>query len=407
MKTLEHLSRSGADWRRRTWAGLWATALATALLACGGGVESGGGSGAPVVGFSQGPITGFGSIVVNGIHYDETAAKVLAEDGSTRTAADLKLGMTVEIDSGEVDRVAGTAVATTVRVHSELLGPVSASDLAAGTLTVLGETVQVTASTVFDSRLTGGQVAVAVGSLVEVYALYDPVANVYAARRIEPVSAATRYKVRGPVSALDTGAKTFRIGSASFLYGTAPAGLADGQQVSVQVQTSRDAQGRWVVGALGETERQLDDGTEVELEGVISSYVSISNFQVGGQAANASGASVSPAGATLAAGVRVEVHGRVSGGVLQVTEVEVKQAEDGGGSGDDGGGLSYKAEGKITALDTTAKTFVVTTSDGVHATAFSYANYAGSNVSQLALNKKVEVKGTLAADGITINVTEI
>lgn len=388
-------------WARRAWLGLLAPALAALLLACGGGVESGGGSGAPVVGYSQGPITGFGSIVVNGIHYDESAAKVLAEDGSARTAADLKLGMTVEVDSGEVDRVAGTAVASTVRVRSELLGPVSASDLVAGRLTVLGETVQITGSTVFDARLAGGQAAVALGSLVEVYALYDPVANVYAARRIEPASAATQYKVRGPVSAL-TGS-TFRIGSATFVYSTAPAGLANGQLVSVLVQTSPDAQGRWVVGALGDTSRKLDDGTEVELEGVISSYVSISDFHIGEQAANASGAALSPAGATLAAGVRVEVHGQVSAGVLVVTEVEVKAAEDGGGNGGGGGGQAYELQGRITALDTAAATFVVR---GV-TVSYAGAAFSGGTAANLAVDAKVEVKGTLAADGVTVNASEV
>jgi hypothetical protein len=89
--------------------------------------------------------------------------------------------------------------------------------------------------------------------------------------------------------------------------------------------------------------------------------------------------------------------------VLQVTEVEVKQAEDGGGSGDDGGGQTYELQGKITALDTAAATFVLR---GV-TVSYTGATFSGGTAANLAVEVKVEVKGTLAADGITVNATEI
>jgi hypothetical protein len=128
-----------AAWRR---AGLLACAtLAAALLhACGGGVE-GQGTGS-VSSYSEGPISGFGSIIVNGVHFDESQAAISDDDGNLLSAADLKLGMTVRIDGGAIDRTLGTAVADAVRVGSDLIGPVSANDVVGGRLTMLGQTVR-------------------------------------------------------------------------------------------------------------------------------------------------------------------------------------------------------------------------------------------------------------------------
>jgi len=386
---------------RRLFA-LVALLAALALHACGGGVE---GQGTGTYGYAQGPITGFGSIVVNAVHYDESGASLLSDDGTALTSADLKLGMTVEIDSSVIDRVAGTAVASAVHVRSDLLGRVSASDLTAGTLTVLGQTVKITASTVFDDRLAGGQVAIGVGDIVEVYAIYDPVGNVYAARRIEPEASASLFKLRGQLSALDTTAKTFRVGTAQFVYATAPANLANGNIVKVQVQTTPDGSGRWVVSELAQGTRQPGDGTEVELEGVIATYTSPAALVVAGLPVDASAATVQPANATLAAGVRVELQGTMRSGVLVATKVEVKTAED-GGDGDGGGdGVEYEIESRIVSLDLAAKTFIV--KSGAQRVSYASAIFSGGTEANLAVDAKVHVKGMLSADGTEVKASKI
>ena len=89
-------ARGMALWR---WAqgGLIAAGLAMLVVACGGGVGSGG-----TGGFASGPISGFGSVIVNGVRFDDTFATVVDGDGTTRTRDDLRLGMTVDIDSGAI-----------------------------------------------------------------------------------------------------------------------------------------------------------------------------------------------------------------------------------------------------------------------------------------------------------------
>ena len=62
-----------------------------------------------------------------------------------------------------------SAKAVAFRYGSLVLGVVSAVDAAAGTLTVLGQVVDVSCSTVFDDALAAGLSAVAVGAVVEVH----------------------------------------------------------------------------------------------------------------------------------------------------------------------------------------------------------------------------------------------
>lgn len=107
--------------------GWLAAALVTAvLMACGGsgggdmaGVGTGGtGTVSSVV--SMGPISGFGSVIVAGVRYDDSHAVVTDEEGNVRGRDALKLGMVTTI-RGSADFVAGSGVAESIRYGSELV----------------------------------------------------------------------------------------------------------------------------------------------------------------------------------------------------------------------------------------------------------------------------------------------
>ena len=385
--------------RRLGWTAL--LVLAAALHACGGGVE-GQGTGS-VSSYSEGPIAGFGSIVVNGVHYDESKARITDDDGRVLSADALKLGMTVRIDGGPIDQAAGTAVADTVHVSSDLVGPVSANDLATSTLTVLDQAVRVTASTAFDDQLPAGQASVLPGDLLQVFAILDPVSGVYAAQRIEKVSGApAAYKMRGVVAGLDTSKHTLQVGGAGLVYGdgVAPGNLANGQLVRMALETARDGSGRWVVTRFDDAAARPDEDSEAEIESVIATFNSNADFTVSGLRVNASGATIEPAGATLAAGVRVEIEGTVTGGVLVASKVEVK------GSGDDGGddsGREIEIEGRITALDTNAQTFVLRG----EVVDYGDATFSGGDAGSLAVDVKVQVHGHLSGDGTSVIAEQV
>lgn len=366
------------------------------LVACGGGVsEQGTGSDLPT--YANGPISGFGSIIVGGVHYDDSAARVVNEDGQTLSSGDLRLGMVVRIDGKNLDRTALTAVADTVTTVSEIVGPVTARDDVAGTLTVLDQTVRIVPAPAVDR-------AVAVGDVVEVYGLFDASRTRYAATAIQHRSPST-YKLHGLVSNLT--ASTFRIGGATIAFSTAPAGLANGAEMNVRLEKSRDGSGRWVLKSGENAQAPVPkDGTEVESEGVVTTYTSLSNFVVNGLKIDASSARIEPAGAVLAVGTRVEAEGTMSGGLLVASKVEVKQSDDDGGGGSGGGtGTEAEIESRITSLDTATKTFIVKA--GAQKVDYATARFKGGTEATLAVDVKVHVKGTLSPDGTVVVADEI
>jgi hypothetical protein len=400
--------------RWRAALALTALAGAAALVACGGGGGGSGGgtadapapsAGTLAVSYSQGPIEGFGSVVVGGVRFDESKAAVTDEDGVAHANTELKLGMVVQLDAGVVDHTAATAVALRVRFGSETIGPLGAVDKTASTVQVLGQTVIVTPSTVFDTALAGGLTALAAlpaGSVVEVYGILDQASGKITATRIEAKAAATFYRLRGVVSALDTAAKTFKIGSELINYAglaatAVPAGLANGQLLRVQVNTVQTA-GAWVATRLGSGLRVPDATRDAHLEGAVTAFTSSTSFAVNGLAVDASAATFPDGSAGIALGARVEVTGSVSNGVLVATKVELEDKRT-------AGQRPLELHGDITALDATAKTFALrgmTVGFGSAQVAFKNGTAA-----DLAVARRVDVYGVLSSDGTRVEARRI
>lgn len=362
--------------------------FAAVVAGCGGGVGTGGtGS------FAQGTISGFGSIIVNGVHYDDSAAAVSDDDGAGRSRDDLRLGMSVQIEAGDV--VNGAATAQSIRYASEISGPVATVDAANARFTLLGQTVAVDALTVFDDRLAGGLAALAAGQRVEVYATWDATALRYRATRVEPSSANGNFRLRGVASELSATNRTVKIGSGRFTWtGNTPAGLADGAFVKVQVQSAPAGTALWTLLGAASGEVRPPEGRDVRVKGPVTAFTSTASFVVNGLTVNATGASVS--GGTLALGVRVEVRGRMAAGVLQASEVRVEAGE---APGDD-----FQLEGGLSNLDTAAATFKLR---NVTVAWSAQTQFSGGTAAQLANGRKVKVKGVLSADGTRVEARSI
>jgi len=399
---------------RRALPGLLAAA-ALALAACGGGSSDGsvggGGTGSPL-GFAGGPISGFGSIIVNGVHYDDSGLSSAAtDDGGSLATTALKLGMTVQIDSGTVSNSAATASA--IHVSSDLVGPVSAVyDATAGTLGVMGQTVKITTATALDG-LSGGAAGLSSGNLVVVYSLLDPATGVYVATRIDPQTAVSLYKVRGQVAALDTSAATFTLGTQTFNAKgvTLPAGLANGQIVAVQVLPVTNGNGQWVVSSFGSNPKKPADGQHAEIKGVVGSVTDATHYTVAGVTVDASAATLTPTTATIVVGARVEVEGRMSGTSLVANAVQVEAEGDddhGGGSGGGGGGggdTPIEITGALLAdPDTVNSTFQVRGPTTVN---YATASFSSGSAADLRKGVKVELKGAWSADGTQVVATQV
>ncbi|WP_054018511.1 DUF5666 domain-containing protein [Piscinibacter sakaiensis] len=381
--------------RRLLSAGLaWAAgpALLAALPGCGGGAGVGG-TGDTAGSFSSGAISGFGSVIVNGVRYDERGARIEDDAGRPRAAADLRLGMVTEIDAGPVQRDAAgqlLAVAERVRIASELSGPVAAL-LPPDAFVVLGQTVRISVATVVDERMAGGLLA---GLAVEVHGYSDGSALV--ATRIEPASQPGEPKLRGIVAGLDRAAQTFRIGGQAFRYAGAsgiPADLADGRYVRLALAPA-PLDGRWPVTAFRSAQASLPAGAEAKLEGRITRFDGLAGLAVNGQPVDASGVPLPG----LALGVRVEVEGPVSGGVLRATRLRIETEDSVRSEGVD-------LRGPITALDRGLRRFVLRGSSVDYSGAG--IRYDDGSEADLAVGRTVEVRGSLSADGTRVLASRI
>ena len=394
-----HLRRIGH--RTRAWArALW---IACSVAGCGGGVDSGG-TGAPQASFASGPITGFGSIIVNGVHYDDRTARIADADGNVRGRDDLKLGMTTEIDGTAVVTDADASIsstATNIVYGSSVLGPITRIDTAAGTMVVLGHTVAVTASTVFDARLNGGLAALSSGDLVEVYALADATQRRYVATRIERRASASAYVLRSVVGNVNAAARTFELGGQSVSYSGLPAGDStttpvNGQFLRVQLATV-PLGSVWQAVRLRADDRQLDDHEEGRVEGLINAYTSSAQFSVDGIAVDASAASFPDGTAGLALGVRVAVEGKVQGGVLGATKVRIKSDSSVENEG-------FELDGVIDSIDAAKREFVLR---GVAVDYSGSVDFRDGTPADLAVDRRVEVRGPLSGDGTRLQAQRI
>ena len=372
-------------------------------MACGGGGETATEAVVPVTAttYTQGAITGFGSVFVGGVRFDDSSASVSDEDGNSRSRSELKLGMMVELDAGAVDRSSASALALRIRLGNEIVGPVGAVDTTASTVQVLGQTVLVTSSTIFDESLAGGLSALTAGAVVEVYGILDPANGRVVATRIEPKTGATAYKLRGAIADLDTTAKTFTVNGQTISYAGLPAasvppGLTKGQIVRVLLQTTQ-VNGAWVATALRGGLR-LPEVTrrDAHVEGVISVFTSTSSFQVNGLQVDASNATFPDGTTGIVLGAKVEVEGVVTNGVLVASKVEIEDRRT--------EPRLLELRGEMGNLNTTDKTFALR---GVTVWYGGTVEYKNGTAATLANGKAVEVKGVLSTDRTRLEARRI
>jgi hypothetical protein len=337
------------------------------------------------------------------VRFDDSVAEVQDLDGARRSRDDLRLGMTVEVESSAIstDAYGASASASRIRFESELVGLVGAVDAAGGSLTLLGQRVTVDASTVFDDRLPGGLGGLVPGQPVEVYAEFDAAAQRYRATRVEPAAPALGLRLRGPLAQVDAGAQTLRIGTTSYPYAGAvglPADLAAGQFVRLRLALDTMPMPRWRVQSFGTALRPLADADDVKLEGLISAFTSIASFSVNGRPVDGSAASFPAGSAALAAGVRVEVEGSLRSGELRARRVVIKSDEEVRERG-------FELNGMITAVNLGQGSFVVR---GVTVgTGRSDLRFDDGTAADLAVGRRVEVQGVLSADRRSLDATRI
>lgn len=401
---------SAAPSRRRALVALGGLGLAAA--GCGGGSGGelagvgSGGTGQVAGSYATGTISGFGSVIVNGVKYDDSAARVTDDAGRARPLGQLAIGMVVEVE-GRGDEATGLGTAERIRMVSEARGAIESIDAAARRFTVLGTTMQTGAATVFPEP--GGLAALATGDRVEVYGFADRDTGTIRATCIERRAAGDadgRIKLRGTIAELDATRDTFRLGalrvdvrSLRELRNLPSGGLRNGLLVWIE-STAAPAAGAWRPD--GELTALLAapvvDGTHARVEGAIDGFSSVSAFRVAGVPVDASGASFMR-GATQAGlrdGLRVRVHGPAVAGRVVATRVELREDRDVSGESDDDAELKgtivrFTRIADFAVRDAAGRVFLVDASLG------TLAFEDGTTLADLRVGAVVEIRGRRGA----------
>lgn len=290
----------------------------------------------------------------------------VTENGKPASANDVQPGDVIQArvvaSSAKAD---GGVQLSEVAVRFEVKGALSRVDVAAGLLELYSQTVLVDALTRIyednpDDSYTSLTLAdLSVGDYVEVSGQRQADGQVVATRVERKLLQAgdagySEVELRGPVSGLDTVAKSFLIDGQGVDYGSATlsGSLANGVRAEVEgsLSGSRLVARKVEVESRASGERSGEGELEAQLSGLDTTA---RRFNLLGYVVDYSQASLS---GTLVEGARVEVEGRFDANdanLLRASKVEVKHRNAGSGAADG------EVKGALAAVDAMARTFEV------------------------------------------------
>ena len=304
-----------------------AVCLAGTLLvtACGGSSSSAKENGKQV---TRGVIDGFGSVIVNGVHFNSDRTQFTVDDRAG-IQADLRVGQVVTI-VGNHNGAEGVAAEIIYDVSVE--GTVTAVDSASGTLTVLGQTVVTDAMTIFEGL---DLATLSAGQRVEVSGYSAGEGRIIASFIAADDADQSPEELTGVVAGLDSAAQTFLIGSQLISYASVAtldldgATLSDGMQVEVEGTLDGDV---LVASEIEAEDSDFEEDTELEMSGAVTAVDADNNqFVLNGMTVRFDSETEFDDGdqSALQAGVMVEVEGVVgTDGVLLAEEIEFEEAPE-------------------------------------------------------------------------------
>ena len=178
----------------------------------------------------MGTITGFGSILANGLKVEYDGGTPVEIDGQPASAGELAIGQVTTI---EAERIGEELRARRISLHFEVTGPLAGFDLARGELSVLGQTVKLgSGARVYDRGLGQSLEAsdLRVGDFVRVSGLRRG-DGVIVASRLERGPPQHEVRLSGPVSKVESGA--FRLAGLRLGFLPEVSAIAPGKRVIV------------------------------------------------------------------------------------------------------------------------------------------------------------------------------
>lgn len=333
---------------------------------------------------TTGTIDGFGSVIVNGVHYGTDDAD-FEVDENPGVQGDLSVGQVVTIVATVTN---GVATAASVTYDDNIEGPVTSIDAANNQFVALGQTVIVDSLTVFEGVTLD---TLQVGDSVEVSGINDASGNIWASYVELDTDADTEVELQGTVSSHDSAAQTFMINAQLVNYGTAGSIEVEGGSIQdgMFVEVEGEMSGATLVATEVEEETtDLELDQEMEVEGYVTSLnTDLRQFEVRGITVEYSDDTEFENGsaASIALDMEIEVEGVVDeNGILQATEIDLEIESN----------IEIEADveavdadnGTVTLLGQTFQvnysTLVLDERDGIHL----------FNISDIAVGDRVEVE---------------
>lgn len=299
--------------------------------------------------FTQGTVTRFGSVFAAGVEYT-TSNTTITVDGASATETDLRPGYVVAL-KGRRSTGSATGSANSISTDAALVGEVTARDASAGTVVVLGTTVQLGADTSYGAGIDGAAATpFAIGDRLVVHG-YSAASTGILATRIERVTSTRALQAAGRIATLDANARRYAVRgttidySAATVDGTPAVGAyvfatgtttnADGSVRATRVQVRLEAPA-------------TSDKDTGDVEGVVSRFASATDFDVAGRTVTTSSSTtyVNGASSDLKANAVVIVAGTFdSGGKLAASRVEFRRT------------ANFRMLAPIDSFNTAASTF--------------------------------------------------
>jgi len=324
-----------------------ATLALTLAAACGGGSSGDSTSGISGTGFAVGTITGFGSVIVNGLHYGTTTATITS-DGSNINESQLKIGDYVVVVA-DINND-GSRDAQSISLEESVEGFVFSvtpqpGDPRIGNINVMGQLVQVTTNTGLDNFSDLNDL-LASSDCVEVYGLNNSASNAIDATRIEKKAACGEVEIKDFIDSVNQAAKTFVITgltvdySSGQLLGLANGELLAGMFVEIKADASSvDINGASVLARTVEVKSEginesISDNDEAEIEGYVDGCPAgaCSSFRVSGVPVqidiNTQFEPSSFGQADIIDGIKLVAEGAFSGGVLIASNLDIHGGEE-------------------------------------------------------------------------------
>jgi hypothetical protein len=228
---------------------------------------------------SEGVITNFGSVFVNGVRFSTDDATVETDDDDNASEDELSVGMTVSVKGRQTaDGSITSASKITHFVHAE--GPLDVVSLSENQLVVFGQVYQVDSRTVFDDTTLS---SLKVGDIVEISAIKGS-DDSWLATYVELEDQDDSFKLKGELSNLNQTEQQFNLGSVIVDYSQAniDTDLSNGQLVKVSSNEGLIDGVMFADSVKRENDDDDDDSNLVGLDGIISA-LGDNQFMVGGR----------------------------------------------------------------------------------------------------------------------------